>query len=158
MNEITLTVNIKCPEIAAAINSLASALGSGKEGVVTQVSAVSSAPALPVVPAVPVSTTPAAPPAPVAPVAPVTTPVVPLSPAAVVPVAPAAAPAASVPTSIPSYTIEQLQTALAPLLDVGKAPQLQQLVQSFGVNTLMEIPPARYGEFANGIRALGGVI
>ena len=155
MNEITLTVNIKCPEIAAAINSLASALGSGKEGVVTQVSAVSSAPALPVVPAVPVSTTPAAPPAPVAPV---TTPVVPLSPAAVVPVAPAAAPAASVPTSIPSYTIEQLQTALAPLLDVGKAPQLQQLVQSFGVNTLMEIPPARYGEFANGIRALGGVI
>lgn len=64
----------------------------------------------------------------------------------------------AVPTGAPSYTISQLQTALAPLLDAGKVGQIQQLVQSFGVNTLMEIPPARYGEFANGLRALGGVL
>lgn len=60
--------------------------------------------------------------------------------------------------STPTYTISQLQSAIAPLLDSGKIPQIQQLVQSFGVNTLMEIPPERYGEFANGLRALGGVL
>lgn len=63
-----------------------------------------------------------------------------------------------VPTVAPSYTIEQLQTAIAPLLDAGKAPQIQQLVLSFGVNTLMDIPKERYGEFANGLRQLGGVL
>ena len=60
--------------------------------------------------------------------------------------------------NIPNYTIEQLQTAIAPLLDAGKVAQIQALVQSFGVATLMDIPPARYGEFANGLRNLGGVL
>lgn len=63
-----------------------------------------------------------------------------------------------VPTNAVTYTIDQLQTAIAPLLDAGKITQIQQLVQSFGVNTLMEIPQARYGEFANGLRQLGGVL
>ena len=62
------------------------------------------------------------------------------------------------PTAAPAYSIAQLQTACAPLMDAGKGAQLQQLVQSFGVNTLMDIPPARYGEFANGLRQLGGVL
>lgn len=62
------------------------------------------------------------------------------------------------PTATPIYTIGQLQTAIAPLLDAGKVTQIQQLVQSFGVNTLMDIPQERYGEFANGLRALGGVL
>lgn len=62
------------------------------------------------------------------------------------------------PTSAPAYTIEQLQTAIAPLLDAGKVAQIQQLVQSFGVATLMDMPKERYGEFANGLRNLGGVI
>lgn len=63
-----------------------------------------------------------------------------------------------VPTAAPAYTIEQFQTALTPLLDAGKVAQVQQLVQSFGVSTLMDIPPQRYGEFANGLRQLGGVL
>ncbi|MCI5656677.1 MAG: hypothetical protein SOT80_08000 [Candidatus Pseudoruminococcus sp.] len=62
------------------------------------------------------------------------------------------------PSNAPNYTIEQLQTAIAPLLDAGKVAQIQALVQSFGVATLMDIPPARYGEFANGLRNLGGVL
>lgn len=62
------------------------------------------------------------------------------------------------PSNVPNYTIEQLQTAIAPLLDAGKVTQIQALVQSFGVATLMDIPPARYGEFANGLRNLGGVL
>lgn len=64
----------------------------------------------------------------------------------------------SAPAAVPNYTIEQLQTAIAPLLDAGKVAQIQALVQSFGVATLMDIPPARYGEFANGLRNLGGVL
>lgn len=67
-------------------------------------------------------------------------------------------PTQTAPTSVPNYTIEQLQTAIAPLLDAGKVQQIQSLVQSFGVNTLMDIPQERYGEFANGLRAVGGVL
>lgn len=66
------------------------------------------------------------------------------------------APAA--PTTAPSYTIAQLQAACAPLADAGKLPALQQLISTFGVASLSELPPARYGEFANGLRALGGVL
>lgn len=68
------------------------------------------------------------------------------------------APAAVPTTTVPEYTIDQLQIAIAPLLDSGKAPQIQQLVQSFGVSTLTEIPKERYGELANGLRSLGGVL
>lgn len=69
-----------------------------------------------------------------------------------------AAPVQSAPTAAHTYTIDQLQTAIAPLLDAGKVAQIQQLVQSFGTNTLMDIPKERYGEFANGLRQLGGVL
>lgn len=68
------------------------------------------------------------------------------------------APAAVPTTTVPEYTIDQLQIAIAPLLDSGKAPQIQQLVQSFGVSTLTEIPKERYSELANGLRSLGGVL
>lgn len=114
----------------------------------------------------------------VVPTAPVAPTVVPLQTVPTNAVVPTAAPIstpvpttvpASVPTAsqnsvpvqqpnIPNYTIEQLQTAIAPLLDAGKVAQIQALVQSFGVATLMDIPPARYGEFANGLRNLGGVL
>lgn len=88
---------------------------------------------------------------PTTPVAPVNSPAVPIQQIAA-PVVPVQQ------SSAQNYTIEQLQTAIAPLLDAGKVGQIQSLVQSFGVNTLMEIPPARYGEFANGLRNLGGVL
>lgn len=66
---------------------------------------------------------------------------------------------ASVPvTAVPEYTLEQLQAAIAPLIDAGKIAQVQQLVLSFGVNALTEIPKERYGELANGLRSLGGVL
>lgn len=82
-------------------------------------------------------------------------PVVPVNPTTV----PLTAPVVPVQQSnVPNYTIEQLQTAIAPLLDAGKVNQIQALVHSFGVTTLMEIPKERYGEFANGLRNLGGVL
>lgn len=75
-----------------------------------------------------------------------------------VPVAAAAPSPAPVPTAVPAYTIAQLQTACAPLADAGKLAELQKLIASFGVSSLAELSPARYGEFANGLRALGGVL
>lgn len=72
------------------------------------------------------------------------------SPAPVIP--------SNAPTSAPMYSIAQLQTACGPLADSGKLPELQKLIASFGVNSLAELPQARYGEFANGLRALGGVL
>lgn len=61
-------------------------------------------------------------------------------------------------TAVPEYTLEQLQAAIAPLMDAGKIAQIQQLVKSFGVSTLTEISKERYGELANGLRSLGGVL
>lgn len=72
--------------------------------------------------------------------------------------APAAQTVQAAPTAAPAYTIAQLQAACAPLADAGKLPELQQLISTFGVNSLSELPPARYGEFANGLRSMGGVL
>lgn len=80
------------------------------------------------------------------------------------PAAPAcqAAPAApvqqAVPTTAPSYTREDLSRAAITLMDKGQQAQLQQLVQSFGVNSLMELPPEQYGNFATALRGMGAEI
>lgn len=65
---------------------------------------------------------------------------------------------AGAPTSAPMYSIAQLQAACGPLADSGKLADLQKLIASFGVSSLAELPQARYGEFANGLRSLGGVL
>ncbi len=140
MNEITITVNVSCPELTSAINNLAAAI-CGKTPLKTESSAASQ----PV--SVPMSTETVVPTVPT--VAPVNQ---------QMPYQPTVAPVSTAPTTVPSYTIEQFQMAIAPLLDSGKVQQIQQLVQSFGVATLMDIPKERYGEFANGLRSLGGVL
>lgn len=85
------------------------------------------------------------------------------APAAPAPVqAPAAQPAPAAPaqTAVPAaparvYTLPELQAACAPLMDQGKLTELQQVVASFGVNSLLDIPEARYGELATKLRELG---
>ena len=76
--------------------------------------------------------------------------------------APAPSPAApvqqAVPTTAPSYTREDLSRAAITLMDKGQQTQLQQLVQSFGVNSLMELPPEQYGNFATALRGMGAEI
>lgn len=148
MSEIT--IKIEAPEIAQAINNLANVLNgkaSQDKPVFKASTPANNTPTMQVPtsampqPAVPTQTVPVtliAPPAVQSPST-VQTPV-------------------TAPTSVPSYSIEQFQTAIAPLLDAGKVAQVQQLVQSFGVATLMEIPKERYGEFANGLRSIGGVL
>ena len=77
--------------------------------------------------------------------------------------APTAAPAqtpvtAPVSQEVKKYTLPEIQAALAPLLDAGKAVELQQLMAQFGVQYLGEVPEDRYPELVNAIRGLGARI
>ncbi len=97
------------------------------------------------------------------PAAPVT-PAVQVSPAsAVTPATPTAlvqnAPVSpAVPTSAPGYTRDDLSRAAMTLMDKGMQVQLQQLIQSYGVNSLVELPQEQYGNFATALRGMGAQI
>ena len=70
---------------------------------------------------------------------------------------PAAAPI--VPTAAaPTYTVEKLQTACAPLLDAGRMGDLQGLLARYGAASLLDIPKEQYGALAADLRALGARI
>lgn len=86
----------------------------------------------------------------------------PVAPAPVPVQAPVVQPATAAPaqTAVPAaparvYTLPELQAACAPLMDQGKLNELQQVVASFGVSSLLDIPAARYGELATKLRELG---
>lgn len=65
---------------------------------------------------------------------------------------------APVSQEVKRYTLPEIQAALAPLLDAGKAVELQQLMAQFGVQYLGEVPEDRYPELVNAIRGLGARI
>lgn len=78
-----------------------------------------------------------------------------LQPAAV----PAAPPVSTVPLAAPpTYDVETLGRAAAPLAAQGKQQELYALIHSFGVQALTQIPPERYGELALKLRELGAQI
>ena len=68
------------------------------------------------------------------------------------------APTQAVPTAAPAYTREDLSKAAMSLMDKGMQAQLQQLIQSFGVSSLVELPAEQYGSFATAIREMGAQI
>jgi len=69
------------------------------------------------------------------------------------------APTQSAPTQTkPKYTLEQLATAAAPLMDAGKQQELIALLQSYGVAALTQLPEDTYENVANGLRRLGAKI
>lgn len=61
-------------------------------------------------------------------------------------------------TSVPTYTRDELSKAAMLLMDKGMQAQLMQLIQSFGVQSLVELPPEQYGNFATGLRGMGAQI
>ena len=65
---------------------------------------------------------------------------------------------APVSQEVKKYTLPEIQAALAPLLDAGKAVELQQLMAQFGVQYLGEVPEDRYPELVNATRGLGARI
>ena len=152
---ITLTLDDKAIE---TINRLISAL--------EKINPKSVAPAQPTVQAAP-STAESSTPLNAAPTQPVASPVVPV-PTAQPPVTqtPAAQPVAEVqqPAAIPTshvaqpYTIEQLQTAMASLVDAGKMEDIRALLSGFGVPSIMGLQPDQYGALATALRGMGAQI
>lgn len=151
--KITITV----PDLSEAINHLADALTArsatssrrNKE-VTAQPEKTASAPAVAVsdacpvdVPCKPENTPPAVP----------DTPPVPVTSAAAAP-----APAPDPIPSVPAPTLEQLSTAGAALMTSGKMGDLRNLLLSFNVQALTQLPSEKYGEFAEGLRKLGANI
>jgi hypothetical protein len=64
----------------------------------------------------------------------------------------------TVPTSSPTYTMEQLAVAATQLVDADRRAELVSLLQTFGVQALIALPKEQYGAFATQLRALGAKI
>lgn len=157
-----VNVRIETPDLSAAILKLAevwaqpvepasapavAAAAKVAEAAMPQVPATPTSPA----PVTPAPTTPAPAPGPAA--APVPT----AGPSAVT--APGNTPAPVVPVAAaPSYSMEQIATAGAALVDAGKRDQLLALLSRFGLQAVTQLQPAQYGTFAAELRALGAQI
>jgi len=66
--------------------------------------------------------------------------------------------AQAVPTTVQSYTMEQLAAAGTQIVDAGRRAELVSLLSSFGVKALTALPKEQYGAFATSLRALGAKI
>lgn len=66
------------------------------------------------------------------------------------------APAQPVPTTAPTYSLEQIMQACAQLMDKGAPPY--DLFQKYGIQMLTELNPENYGLFATDLRAKGAQI
>lgn len=64
----------------------------------------------------------------------------------------------AVPTSSPSYTVDELANAAMALMDSGKQGDLIGLLGQFGVNALPDLQPEQYGAFATALRGMGAQI
>lgn len=173
--EITLKLTAD-PKLETLLDKLCNALDLGnglpftatqttpvKPAAVTTVAPVNPTPAVttaaPTTAAVPVTTSaPTVATAP-SPTVPVTTTVPVAAPA---PVTTQPAPAANavpqqttVPTAAPTYQIADLARAAATLMDAGKQPQLLALLAQFGVQSLGQLKPEQFGQFATALRGLG---
>lgn len=73
--------------------------------------------------------------------------------------APAPQPAPVVPTApARTYSLNDLLTAAAPLMDQGKFQELSALTAKYGVKSLTDIPEDQYGSVAVDLRALGAAL
>jgi DNA polymerase III gamma/tau subunit len=171
---MNITVNIQAPELARAIESLAAALTGKKEtefqqivnqGIQTiqssqqQVAAtnvpVQQAPIAQIVPTIQPAPTAQQQPIQPAPIQAVPTqqPVQQVNVQQTTVQQPQ-----SVPTSAPSYNMDQLAVAATQLVDAGKRENLVQLLNSFGAQALMQLPKEQYGAFATKLREMGAKI
>jgi hypothetical protein len=72
-------------------------------------------------------------------------------PAAVNPVQPT-----PVPTTAPTYTLDQLSlAAVRGLMDTGRQAELHQILAEFGIQSLTQLPKEHYGLFATKLREKG---
>lgn len=139
---IEAKIIIEAPELSAALNNLASALGGAKLSQTAPVAAAQSQTSVQTT--VPTQAITPAQPAPMP--APVTT----AQPAQPTPGVPLAEP--------PKYTVDQIMAAGATLMDAGKVNELMNLLHSFGVQAVMDLKPEQLGAFATAMRELGAKI
>lgn len=147
---ITLTLDEQSLE---AINRLISALEKVNSTSVTPAQPITQVTPVPTVSSTPLSV------ASVQPVIPTATPVPAMQTPAAQPVAEVQQPAA-IPTShvAQPYTIEQLQMAMASLVDAGKMEDIRALLSGFGVPSIMGLQPDQYGALATALRGMGAQI
>lgn len=67
-------------------------------------------------------------------------------------------PAPTAPVAAPTYTRDQLAKAATDTFMPNRMADLTNLLASFGVASLMDLPEARFGEFATALRGMGAVI
>lgn len=162
-------ITITAPELSSAINNLAAAIAnSAAQGQATTFAGTVNAGA-PVNPTTPPAGMPAPTPNQAAPY----TANAPAPAAAPNPTLPAGQPqaaaapnpalSAAYPSNVPlspapTYTIDQIMTAGATLMDAGKALELTNLLHSFGVQAVMDLKPEQLGLFATAMRELGAKI
>lgn len=96
-----------------------------------------------------------------APPTPTPQPVAPTVPTQQAPQAPVQAPQppqAPVQTQVPTYTQQDLALAATQLMDSGKQADVLNLIASFGVQALTQLPQEQFGNFATALRTLGAKI
>ena len=71
---------------------------------------------------------------------------------------PAPQSAAAVQTSTIAYKLDDLARAAMQLMDSGRQGELQQMLATFGVSSLPELPEEKYGAFATALREKGAQI
>lgn len=127
---LEIKVTIEASELATAINRLGEALGAKTAVDPTSVQTVSA----------PVHTAPA--------------PVQTAGSVATAPVNQSAVPLATT----PQYTVDQIMTAGATLMDAGRVNDLMNLLHSFGVQAVTDLKVEQYGAFVTALRNLGAKI
>jgi hypothetical protein len=63
-----------------------------------------------------------------------------------------------VPTATQAYTMQQLAVAATSLVDAGKQAEVLNLIHSYNVQALTQIPQEQYGAVATRLRAMGARI
>lgn len=141
-------------KLAAAIDKNALSITVPKDGVLNvnmpaaSAEAVTPAPVNPTpAPAQSVPTTTIAAPTPVPTPTPVQMPVAQTAPAPAVPVA-----------SAPTYTLDQIATAGAALVNAGKMEQLLALLSKYGIQAITQLKAEQFGAFVTELRGLGAQI
>ena len=64
----------------------------------------------------------------------------------------------AVPTSQPTYAMDDLSRAAMTLMDTGRQDELRNLLAQFGVQSLPDLPQEQYGAFATALRGMGAKI
>lgn len=65
---------------------------------------------------------------------------------------------ATVPTGQAAYSFEQIQLACAKVSQAGKRNELKELINGFGLNSLLELKEEQYNDFVLKLREIGGTI